>query len=241
MKTNTKFNLLDITNTSEFSFPYLQGDAEIQFYNYCFTICNAILLHQQELILATTQEIIDFLCGYVKIPSLPVSMNNELGFIGNRIISGLYTESNQVSSQCDIKVSVKTKSDRFDSPESIIRTIVHEFMHHYDSHMGKIDNFHNDAFYVRINTILTSKAINVIKAFCNQIKQTPEYHQVVLRSNQERIQKKAEKKAETLARKKQIQEENKKTRDHKKAEFHTMSRANKQLFEANRNAKQQKK
>lgn len=105
------------------------------------------------------KSLVDYLCSKFGIVSVPVLVLNtcqphRIGESGrmNRKTLGLYTHSGRTP--ISIKVWNKTAiKQQTISINVFAETLLHEFMHHYDTFELKIDTIHSAGFYKRISDL----------------------------------------------------------------------------------------
>ncbi|MHA1482833.1 MAG: hypothetical protein ACTSUP_07380 [Candidatus Heimdallarchaeaceae archaeon] len=68
---------------------------------------------------------------------------------------GLYRTRGDTQKKYSISVFSRTaKTQRYVAPKTFLRTLIHEWGHHYDRHVLSLDNtYHTKGFYDRINTL----------------------------------------------------------------------------------------
>ncbi len=68
---------------------------------------------------------------------------------------GLYRTRGDTQKKYSISVFSRTaKTQKYVAPKTFLRTLIHEWGHHYDRHVLSLDNtYHTKGFYNRINTL----------------------------------------------------------------------------------------
>lgn len=98
------------------------------------------------------QKLLDYLCDKYCIKRIPLYIRNNRPVRNNGQTYGFYKLINGVG--VSITIYNKTaKTNKEISIKSFVNTLLHEFIHHYDTHYLKLNSIHSKGFYMRISDL----------------------------------------------------------------------------------------
>lgn len=98
------------------------------------------------------QKLLDYLCDKYGIKRIPLYIKSNRPVRANSQTYGFYKLINGVG--VSITIYNKTaKTNKEISIKSFVNTLLHEFIHHYDTHYLKLNSIHSKGFYMRISDL----------------------------------------------------------------------------------------
>ncbi|WP_455143841.1 hypothetical protein [Candidatus Hodarchaeum mangrovi] len=120
-------------------------------------LVNGLLKGSENLIKDSSNSLINLLIKFYDLPNLKVYTKGKRKIGGNKQTLGEHRIRGAGTAYEKSSISVYSKewkNNRFVKPETFLKTLIHEFMHHYDRYQLSLDNLsHSKGFEARVNLL----------------------------------------------------------------------------------------